>query len=385
MPNTLLNSTELIDMMEEEFDSQGFVVNSPLSYANSAFNPVKTAITRVNDRVVGAYNRYILEFATGEDLAEKVAEFGVSRQSPTAPADSTFTNFNVYFLKGVSRDYLIDKYQNLVIPKDNVTISDTDGYSYTITEDLVFEPNAFSAYTPIVASSTTKSVISVNTITVVSIRGLENLTNVDLTKLEDMQFGCTNAKAIIATTRITTDVELRNQAFLRIHSMNNTNEDAILLALRTYGITDVTFKRDMYGFGTIGVLVKINGSALISETTASTLDSVIRNVCPTAKIVLPEFLIVNMSISATFDDETLIDQTKAQIFTDVTSYFTNLEIGQGINSNSIQDIIRRVSNVENATVRCIKVDGRMCILGMQRALADQLFVLSANTPISYSV
>jgi uncharacterized phage protein gp47/JayE len=182
----------------------------------------------------------------------------------------------------------------------------------------------------------------------------------------------------------TTDSDLRDRAILRVNAMNNTNEDAIRLALRDIGITDVTMKRDMYGFGTIGIIVRINNSPKISLTTANTLNNIVTNICPGARIVVPEYMAVQLVLNVEFANINQIDSTKTSIYNNIVTYFNNLGPGDSLRPDNISQTIQSVNNVTSVDIRCIFIDGRKAVVGTQTALSDQNFVLASDAPITYT-
>lgn len=382
MPNVLLNNDELIELIETEHDRSGVDSSVPLTFTNSLTEPYKISISRVNDQVSQYYNRNILELATDADLDEKVVEYGVERSSPSLASDDTYTNFNIFILDGLANEFALDINSPLVIPADAITVRDINGNEYIVNSEIVIEPEASSGFAPITATTTETGEVGAGEINVCIVQ-FDQIANFDPTKTEGLVFGCRNNKALVSEYADDSDQSLRDRAILRINSMNNTNEDALRLALLNYGIDDVTFKRNMFGFGTIGILVRIGGTAQISETTVTTLNNIIANVTPGARIIVPEYMVVNLALDAEFADGTLSDDTKIEILNSVITYFGELDPGMALDPTAITDVITNITNVSKATLRCMKIDGRKCVLKKQMALSDQQYVLDEVEPIVY--
>lgn len=382
MPNALISSERIITEFDNQMISNGFdQYSSP--FIASLTDPIKGTIRDIAANLEAYYNRNMLEFAANTDLDEKAAEFGIIRGESGIPFDDTLTNFYVTLKTGLAKDYTLDVNSPLVIPRTAISIVDINGIGYSVPEDLVINPNEASVFSPISANSGVTNSVPVGSITTIFV-DYTKLINFNNTKT-DIDFGCYNNKALTGAINTYSDDGLRDAAFLRIQSMNNTNADAIRFHLANYGITNVKFIKDMFGYGTLGVVLKIGGSPLISSNTIAILNDVLTNICPFVRVVTPDVLTVRLSINVIFSKNTPnIEVVKTDIVNAINEHFLTFEIGQQLNPQIITDKISNISYVEKINIKCMEIDDRPCLLTIQPALDDQIFALSLNSPITFT-
>lgn len=384
MPNQLLSNGELSRNLKGELERSNILIDQPGTYTHSLITPFINNISSVNTNVLNYYNRGILELATDEDLTEKASEFGVNRGFNNSLVDTSQNNFNVFITNGTASEFALDTSQPIVIPKTNLTIRDNDGNEYVALSNIVIQPDAFAGFTGISAASSQIDNVPPNTINTVFVVVDDNITNLNPAKADEIEFGCNNNRSITSDGVVATDQLLRRRAFLRINAMNNTNIDALRLALEQYGITEVTFLRDHFGFGTLGLIVRVGESPLLSQESLTKLNNIVTNIVPFARVIVPESLIVRFTLEAQFDDGSQVAETKDEIYGTVQDYFDNLDLGQSINPTDIESAIANIENVLKIKLRCMSIDGRKCNVRKQFALQDQIFVLDDTDPITYT-
>jgi hypothetical protein len=384
MPNQLIDTEEIVEKVTDQIENAGYDIDTPASFTGALITPLLDALSDINDNVISSYNRSVLGLAVNEDLEEKTVEFAVAKNSPVQLFDDTHDNFHVFMAANTAKFYAIDQNSPITIPATAVQISSTDGNTWSVTEDIVFEPDAFSAFVPIISNEALNVAVGIGAIGAITV-DYTAVINLDLTKSDELQFGCKNNKIISPETVIENDADLRSAAVLRINSMNNTNRDAIRLVLTKYGITDIEFHQDAFGNGTLGVLIRSANSTRFAESTIKSLNNILTNISPGSRILEPDLLVVRFIFDATYIDPADIDNTKAEILTNLNTYFNGLNRGSPISPDVIIETMQNINNVRTFNINCIFVDDRKVVTTRQNALADQLFVLDEDAPISYLI
>jgi hypothetical protein len=384
MPNQIFSSADLSKLIDSELSKGGIDASIPGTFTNSLVQPFKVAISTSNGNIINLYNRSILELATAKDLEEKVLEFGISRNTDVSNIQETSDNFYVYIKTGIASDYTLDITSPLVIPKENIRAADVNGNSYIINDDIILQPNSNTAFASIFSVNNINIAIPQGTITTLEYIIDDNIINLNPAKANDLILGASNSKAIGAQTVSLSDSELRRKAYLRINSMNNNNEDAIRLALEQYNISDITFRYDHFGFGTLGILIRIGGSTALSRSSLDKLNNVVTNIVPFARVIVPEELVVKLQIDVKFNDGSKVSASKDNILVMIQNYFLDLNIGNYMDPADIISLIQTDENVLKSSIRCIFIDNRKAIIRRQYALSDQIFVLDQVTPIEYT-
>jgi len=376
MPNTLKDGSELRQDTIEKLNRVGYdVENSPSTSA--LINPMLELLSELTNTVVRYYNRSVLLLATDEDLEEKASEFNITRETSDAPSDNSETNFHIDIVTGKARDYVLDINSPLVIPPNAISISDDDDNTYTISESVVIEPDSFSDYLPISANFTTDTDITANSISNIIV-DYDMISNLDPTKVDNLEFTCNNNEAILSSSSISTDQEIKDAAYLRVNSMNNANTDAIRLQLKKMGINNVTFKKDMFGAGTLGLILTVANSSTLSDTAVASINNAIANVTPFARVVVPEVLKVKMKVQADYVDSSKIEQTKTDIKSEIQGYFDTLSMGKPMVPTTIENNVKNIDNVSDFFIRCLKIDDRPALVAIQRIVSDQIFEIDTN-------
>jgi len=381
MANAVISTFEIQNEIISQLQAANFDPDNDLT-VGALVGPFNDAIGTVNDQVINSRNRNILIYATGSDLEEKAAEFGVTKDNQSPPYDNTFTNFYVALRVGTAKDYTLDKNAPLVIPSNAISINDIDGNSFVAADDLLIEPDSFSVYSPISALENIAGGVPAGTIVVCSV-DINLVENLDPAKAAALSFSCSNTSALTQSSTILTDTDLRDAALLRINSMNNTNRDAIRLALRSVGIEDITFKQDMFGYGTLGVIVRIGGSPRLSTAVIKNINNLLANVSPFTRVVEPEVISVKFTAYVTYKDATLITQTQSEILSSLRNYFLTFDLGSSLDPIAINELMTNITNVDTFEIKCIFLDGRPCVRTRQNALSDQIFSLDETTPMVF--
>jgi hypothetical protein len=382
MPNTLLNADKVTDELNQQLTNGGYdVENSP--FAAGLVTPFNEVVEDIVNQVRSYYNRSVLSLATGTDLEEKAVEFSVTKGVTGIPFDDTYTNFNVSINEGVAKDYTVDINAPLIIQANAITITDTSGNQYSAAANVIIDPETFSGYIPINATSSITGGVAANTITNCDI-DLSSVLNLDPTKIENIAFSCNNNKALTSPNPTVTDDQIKDESFRRINSMNNTNEDALTLALNKFGIFDITYKRDMFGYGTLGIVVKIDGNPLISDSTIIVLNNIISNITPFVRIVVPDVMVVKLTVRATYVEGTVIEDAKNSILSTIQTHFAQLDLGDPLQLGPLKDSVLALEEVDSFDIICTFVDDRAVLNVTQRILSDQIFALAEETPILYT-
>ena len=372
MSNSILDASTLISEVEDQLNINGYdIYTDPM--LGALISPILELVGSSIRQVVNYYNRNVLMLASGSDLTEKVYEFGITKQNGAVPVDDTFTNFHVDIMTGIAKDYIIDINSPLVIPAEHVIITDINDNTYTINTPISINPDASSGYVGITGDDIIVDDIDANTITNITIN-YNYVSNLDTTKVDSLEFKCNNNKAIITTPGLLTDADVKDAAYLRIQSMNNSNKDAIILQLKKLGINDVIFKKDMFGAGTLGIILSVGNSSAISESAISIINNTVANVAPFARVVVPEVLKVRLTVESEYADVSKIDESKENIKRIIQEYFDSLILGQSLQPNAfINNVLESTENVTSLKCRCLFIDDRPALITNQTCLSDQVF------------
>ena len=372
MPNSLIDSNRIITEVEDQLLKSGYDIdNDPM--LSALVNPILKLLTTIVNQVARYYNRSVLTLASGEDLQEKSGEFAVSKTDGAVPADSSMTNFHVDIVEGVAKDYALDINSPITIPATAMLITDTEDNTYSVANDVVIEPSAFSGYVGISGNEIVTADIPANAIINITV-DFDLIGNVDPAKIDDLEFKSNNNKSIVATPGLSTDTEIKDAAYLRVNSMNNSNRDAIRLVLKKLGISSITFRKDMFGAGTLGIILTVGQSSALSETAISIINNTVANVTPFARVVVPEVLKIRMTVEAAFADAATIEDSKTAIKQIVQEYFDGLQMGKQLVPENIKNAVESgVENVTSFKFRCIFIDDRPVLISPQPSLSDQIF------------
>ncbi len=381
MPNSFLQRIDVSNEIDNQLLASGFDTNAD-PVLSALMSPLKDAMGDVIDQQISQYNRAVLALCSERDLDEKAMEFGVRRGSIGVPFDDTFTNFYVYLTKDKAKDFTLNTDEPLVIPPRALTITDINNSEFFVQTAIVIEPESSTGFAPIIGTSAGSISVGANSLTKIKV-DLTLIQNANPTKVQGLTFGCNNKKVIGVPNPIVSDQDLRDAAFLRINSMNNTNRDAIRLALNRVGISDIRFKQDMFGVGTLGVVVRIGNSSKISSTTIRAINNILTNIVPFARVVEPETLLVKLSVRIGYKASADIISTKTQVMTTIQGYFRELDIGNYLDPMEIENRVNNIETVEDFKINCVFIDDRPCIKSRQPAMEDQIYMLDANEPITY--
>lgn len=323
------------------------------------------------ERIAGSFR---LASAVGNYLDIIAQSYGLERYRTSTIGDLSTSNFRFYLPIGkTARDYTLDKDQPLVIPAGQ-EIMGGDWVFYT-TGPITIHPDANAGYGNITASTRKQAEITGNLLVKHNVV-LDTIENIDMSTSPELF--CTNDRSIPVLPEIESDESLRLRVSNRVNSMNNTNEQAILLSLKAIGITNASFRKNMFGAGTLGVEL-LTGDGILADEVLDAAEANIKRIAPYARVIRPEYMACQMCYRIVLNDYTIQDKTISEILTNLNDYFDNMRLGSQLTFDTLVRAATAVNNVKSAKIITMKIDGRRTALTNQLATPTERFILPENS------
>lgn len=239
--------SELVNRLINRMSANSTITDyTPGSNIRTMFESMATFIEYLQYLVEEAYRSFYLDTATGEDLTNRVSDFGISRKEAknaigritflrNAPADSTFTIFS-----GIQISTQPDVFGNTI--------------TYELLNDVTFVSGDISASGEVICVfSGSEGNVPSGKITNItsSIPGVDSVINYE---------------AVVDGASAETDSQLRTRVPIYINGLKKANEDAIKAAVLSIdGITLVGLKENSPINGYITVYVSNESGQLTQD------------------------------------------------------------------------------------------------------------------------
>jgi uncharacterized phage protein gp47/JayE len=365
--------SDVYNTLLSQMTSAGLVVTTDVTLTGlvDVFSARLSELYTNQDSILNAFR---LTTAAGTSLDILANDKGITRYRSNSISDLSTTNFKFYLPIGkVGADYALDMNLPLVIPAGQ-QISGGD-WTFITTESAIIMPDANSGYCGIQAIVRINADVIVNSLLTHSV-SLPSIGNIDMTK--SPQIMCKNDRTIVVQPIVETDAALRMRVLNRVNSMNNSNNDAILLALKAIGISEVNFRQDMFGIGTVGIEL-LTGGSILSNEMLDAADNVIKRISPYARVIRPEYMAVQMCFSIQLNNYDNKDSTTGEIISNIYNYFDGLTMGSTLNVSTLLSLASIVTNVKTVKLATMMIDGRRVAITNQIASPTEQFVALENS------
>lgn len=365
---TIYNFNDIYSLFESKFGSLTNLVDDLNigSFVRAVGQTVSFFVNFLQVQIDIAFQSFRVKTAEGDDLDNRVADWGLTRYSASAASGV------VVFMSNEAAT------QEFIIPAGTIVSTQEDVYGFTLDyelqADLTFPSGATQASGDVVCTQTgTIGNTASNTITNIkdTISGIDSITNPSL-----FASGADAEK----------DELLKRRVPLKIIGNQNSNESSILNA--AYSVPGITFAKVINNTPSSGNFTVYFSTA--SGTVDTSLRTQVKNAVEAvtsfgivANFATPSIVNVDINLTLTMDDAILLTSASAQVVTGVINSIYEFVTLNNETTLKISDIIVYARSVDGVTdVSSVTIDG---VASNREVLSTEVIKLASKNNVHVTV
>lgn len=352
MPLITRTRREVLNRLRKHFEDAGLnAIDDPGTPENAVLNMIVDEMASVYKSIELTYDGLQISTASGIDLDNLAAIFGLSRNLSQPAQDTSTANFKFYIdpSLGISASTLASQYglSSITIPQGAI-VSNGSIKRYRTTEAVTLSGNSKEVFVPIVALG-----VGGQYNVVAGSLSQHNLSTYPSLKSIAGSIKCTNLLPISSGQSRENDEELRARVTSAYSIGATSNLLAVLESARgVNGVADVSVIPYIYGSGTYAVFVESTDAIVSPGVLRAVQDSVdnVTAVGTRAYVRYPDYKALKIKAEVTLAPNTDQPAYLQSSKTRVVNFINNLPRGTTFSPDHLLPLLDEGANVVNATV-----------------------------------